>query len=177
MDDRNYTQTCFSRTYNKLNRSCQMFPYHRRMKLMDVYQGSNLRFKERLLNMSRHKSCLAWYFSIPVQPKPFDHIWSPSGLKCYINTRLVYRVRMPYWDSPGFVLRKPCRGSRRQPHSPGQHPLKGQSSLLPSAAGAGTAHNCVHPFHLPSLMSNTPEVQLFGRKLWVQTAAGAQFWT
>ena len=107
-----------------------MFLFHRRMKLMDVHQGSNLRFKEGLLNVSGHKNGLVWHFSIPGLPKPpFGHIWSPSVLKCYINTRPVDRVRRPYGDSPGFVLRQFCRGARRLPHSPGQCPLKGQGSL------------------------------------------------
>ena len=89
-DNRNYTGTYFSHMQNKSNKSCQMFLFHRRMKLMAVHQGSNLRFKEGLLNVSSHKNCPARYFSIPGLPKPlFGHIWSPSVLKCYINIRPV----------------------------------------------------------------------------------------
>lgn len=180
LDNRNHTWLCSSCKQGQSNRGCQVLPFHRRVKFADVYQGSDLSLAETLLNSNSHKRCLLWHSSIPGQPTPpFGHIWSPSGLKCYINTRMVYGVRRPletawalFW---GALQMGPGAASQ-----PGNAVLRDRALCPHHCSRVGMPHWCTHPFQLPSLMSNTPQSSVFLQKLLVidswQSSAGWRSW-
>lgn len=141
-----------------------MLPFHRRVKFTDVYQGSDLSLAETLLNSNSHKRCLLWHSSIPGQPTPpFGHIWSPSGLKCYINTRMVYGVRR----QPGLCSGELYRWVQGLPHS--QAMLSSGTERSAPIIAAGWGCHTGAPIHSSCLHSRQthPEVQSSYRSFWL----------